>query len=1018
MIGRNLNHYTILEKLGEGGMGVVYKARDTKLERDVAIKFLPKSTVNDPTARERFKIEARAAAALNHPNIATIFAIEEVRDEMFIVMELVEGEELREVIQKQGPLEIPTVLRYAEQIAGGLKEAHSKGIVHRDIKTGNLMVTPSGQIKIMDFGLARIGAGMQLTKDQTALGTVAFMSPEQTRGETTDHRTDIWSLGVVLYVMLTGELPFRGEYEQAVSYSVVNEDPVPVSSLRGDVPDHLYAAVAKALAKEPDERYQDLDQMILVLSGRGSTTGILAEPRPDSVRPVLVKYFARYGTIVGLVAALAVIWYSIGHFFDGNMSIAVADIVNETDEKELDGLSGMFITALEQSKRLSVVSQSRMFDVLKQKNQGQVDHIDEDLAREICDWTGANALLVATIRKFDALYSIDWKVIDPKTGASLFSTKEEDYGLENIPAMIDRLSEKTRRAFDENEGDLLAGSMSMTKIMPQNPQAGLHYALGQRLMYRSKYAEARLEFRKAVEADSTFALGYYGLAFAINSQFGDDVVDPRPRKKATAMIDALPEKERFFLLALNAGNSGGPAAAKKVFDELLEKQREAGGSFSIDKEIWWALGDMAYHAGNFTDAIGFLKNVIATDPLHEQALEHLSWAYNQTGQYDLMNDAIDRLAQVDKTAAHRAMAGHYASIGEHAAALKQYESVFQLDSTHVLTLYLLVYTSLNSRQYETAVKYGHKLLAIDSTRLGFMCLADAYTFAGDLNSALNMVNAGLRRYPMRRELLNRLGKINAFGGNYAAADLLFKSMISENAAFDVKSTGLQGQALVALYRGQYGKMMNLYDRIIDMAMSIGDSSAAASITGTKLDRMYWGYRNKDKVLKNNEIGSFRGVSNTEFKSLTALLYAVAGEAEKAREAVKLVKTVYLERRVETYVHHAKGRYKKAVEGYLELNRLVPRDRSRHSYMAAQCYLALNQPDLALAEVEKAQRFFGSGHELAYPLGFYLKGKIFEKKGDPKAAVVNYERFADLWKDADEDLPDLLDAKERLAALAH
>jgi serine/threonine protein kinase len=272
MIGKTISHYKILEQLGQGGMGVIYKAEDTKLKRLVAIKFLPHQIAASAEERERLKIEAQAAAALNHPNIATIYAIEEFptlidpvtkesRDEMFIVMEFIDGEELKKkVISDQ--LSVIRVIDIAAQIAEGLKAAHAKGITHRDIKSSNIMVTESGRVKIMDFGLAKIGGKVQLTKAGTTLGTAAYMSPEQARGEVVDHRTDLFSLGVLLYEMLTGQLPFRGEQETAMLYSILKEAPEPVTNLRPDLPAVLERMVEKALQKDRNARYQRAEELI------------------------------------------------------------------------------------------------------------------------------------------------------------------------------------------------------------------------------------------------------------------------------------------------------------------------------------------------------------------------------------------------------------------------------------------------------------------------------------------------------------------------------------------------------------------------------------------------------------------------------------------------------------------------------------------------------------------------------------------------------------------------------------
>lgn len=270
MIGKDFSHYTILDHLGEGGMGIVYRARDARLNRDVAIKFLPRHIASREADRERFKIEAQAAAALSHPNIATIHAIEEADGEMFIVMELVEGHELKERTSR-GPLPLDEALRIAIQIADGLQAAHRKSIVHRDIKSGNIMLSEAGGVKIMDFGLAKVGAGTHVTKADSTVGTTAYMSPEQARGEEVDARSDLWSLGVVLYEMLTGHLPFETRYEHATIYSILNEDPKPVTQLRPDVPESVAKAVHRALEKDPSIRYQSAEELIADL--RSATMG-------------------------------------------------------------------------------------------------------------------------------------------------------------------------------------------------------------------------------------------------------------------------------------------------------------------------------------------------------------------------------------------------------------------------------------------------------------------------------------------------------------------------------------------------------------------------------------------------------------------------------------------------------------------------------------------------------------------------------------------------------------------------
>ena len=261
--GQNVLHYKILNKLGEGGMSVVYKAEDTKLKREVAIKLLPYHIASNEEERKRFLIEARAAASLNHPNIATIYSIEETSNQTFIAMEYIDGVEVKEKVVAYGKgLPLDETINIATQIADGLEAAHKKGIVHRDIKSQNIMITKDGKVKIMDFGLAKIRGSSQLTKMGTTIGTVAYMSPEQAMGKELDHRTDIWSFGVVFYEMLTGQLPFKGEYDQAIVYSIINEEPEPIVKLRDDLPLGLEGIIRKSLSKDPDVRYQNISDLL------------------------------------------------------------------------------------------------------------------------------------------------------------------------------------------------------------------------------------------------------------------------------------------------------------------------------------------------------------------------------------------------------------------------------------------------------------------------------------------------------------------------------------------------------------------------------------------------------------------------------------------------------------------------------------------------------------------------------------------------------------------------------------
>jgi serine/threonine-protein kinase len=266
MIGKTVSHYKIIEKLASGGMGVIYKAEDTNLNRVVALKFLPPHALGSEEEKTRFFHEAQATASLSHPNICTIHEISDAHEQTFIAMEYIKGESLKEKIAR-GPLKLKEVIEIGIKVSEGLNEAHKKTMIHRDIKSANIMVTENSQIKIMDFGLAKLPGRTQLTKIGSTVGTISYMSPEQARGEKVDYRSDIWSLGVVLYEMICGQLPFQGDYEPAVIYNIMNEDPKPLTALRTGVPQELEHIIHKLLAKDPENRYQHIDELPVDLKG-------------------------------------------------------------------------------------------------------------------------------------------------------------------------------------------------------------------------------------------------------------------------------------------------------------------------------------------------------------------------------------------------------------------------------------------------------------------------------------------------------------------------------------------------------------------------------------------------------------------------------------------------------------------------------------------------------------------------------------------------------------------------------
>ncbi len=694
MIGTTISHYKILEKLGEGGMGVVYKAEDVKLKRIVALKFLPQHLTKTEEEQARFLQEAQAAASLNHPNICAIYSIAEHDGQQFIDMEYVDGETLRSKLHASS-LKVSGAITYALQIGEALQEAHSKGIVHRDIKPENILVNSKNQIKVMDFGLAKLKGALKLTKTSSTVGTLAYMAPEQIQGGEVDARSDIFSFGIVLFEMITGRTPFRGEHEAAMMYSIMNEEPESLDKYLPDVSPELKHIINRALEKDPEDRYQTAHDMMIDLRRLKKETSRVvrshvmerpasevAPPPPTVVQPSTTevptvlpaakkRWLIAAGAVVAISAAVLGYFLLFERAENGErIPVAVADFVNQTNEPELDGLSGMLITSLEQSRRLTVLTRSRMFDILKLMGRDNVERIDEALGREICRRANVGALALTSIRKFDRLYTIDLKILDPSKNEYLLTAKEEGEGKAAIPGMIDRLSEKTRVGLKERTSDVQASKQKVADVTTTNIEAYQHYFQGEQLINKVKFEEAEQEFRKAVAIDTTFALAYYRLAYALewNARPGArEAID-----KATRYIDKLPEKERYLVRGESAIIREEPQQGLSIYKELLNL-------YPDEKEAIYLVGDYSFHQQDYPTAAAHLERVLSIDPAFERAYQHLCWTYTATRQFDRkMGVARQYVAKVPDEESYSLLGDAYLNQAKFDSALQVFSRALEL----------------------------------------------------------------------------------------------------------------------------------------------------------------------------------------------------------------------------------------------------------------------------------------------------------------------------------------------------
>lgn len=470
LIGTTISHYLIIDELGVGGMGVVYKGEDTKLQRTVALKFLPPELMVDWDAKARFLREAQAAALLNHPSICAVHDIQEIEDMTFIVLAFVDGVTLRHKLQN-GPLVLEEARIIAIQVAEGLQVAHNKGIIHRDIKPGNIMITEDGQAKITDFGLAKFANTADITLAGTRMGTIAYMSPEQARGDPVDHRTDIWSLGVVFYEMLAGDRPFKARHDEAILHFILNENPVQLSTIRANVPRELEWIVNKALAKNPQERYQNAGQILVDLRMALSVVRAASDIEiPLSAKP--------------------------------KPSIAVLPFTNMSgdpnDEYFSDGLSEDLINALSQIQDLRVVARTSAFSF-----KGKDTEISE-IGRRL----RVETVLEGSVRKIGDLLRITTQLVNASTGYHLWSGRY-DRSLEDIFAVQDEIS---MAIANELKVSLFDKKIITAARHTGNLKAYELYLKGRYVYERNEFQKALGYFNDALHEDPSYALPYVGIA--------------------------------------------------------------------------------------------------------------------------------------------------------------------------------------------------------------------------------------------------------------------------------------------------------------------------------------------------------------------------------------------------------------------------------------------------------------------------------------------------------------------------
>lgn len=588
MEGSTISYYQILEQLGSGGMGVVYKAQDTRLDRIVALKFLPHHLSLDEEAKLRFTREAKTASALDHPNICTIFEIGEHEGQTFIAMAYYEGETLKDRIER-GPLRIEEAIDYTMQMAEGLTQSHEKGIVHRDVKPANVLVTSQGRVKLLDFGLAKAIEQTQLTKEGATPGTIAYMSPEQARGETIDCRTDLWALGAVFYEMLTGERPFRGVYDQAIIYGILNEDPLPISRLRSDAPEALEQIVVKLLEKNPQQRYQsagDLLNDLAALTQTGSSGS--AHARVTTEDPVSVN-------------AIAVLPFET--------------LGRSESSPFTEGIHGDILTRLSNISGLRVISRTSVRQYIK------TEKTIPDIGREL----GAKWVLEGDVQEAGALVRVNARLVEAEDDHQVWAQDyQEELTAENIFLIQGEVTKRIVRALEIQLTP--EEKQRIEKVPTENLVAYRLYVQGRVFLNeRTEQGMRRAAdyFQQAIEEDSSYALACVGRADALTLLYDYeyettvDVLSLAEEAIQQALtIDPMLAEAYASLGLFHSASHNGPESIRE-----LKRAVELQPSYA-DAHNWLSFVHMLL--GHPKEAVDCAKRAIELDPLSPETVSNVT----------------------------------------------------------------------------------------------------------------------------------------------------------------------------------------------------------------------------------------------------------------------------------------------------------------------------------------------------------------------------------------------------------
>jgi serine/threonine protein kinase/Tfp pilus assembly protein PilF len=996
--------YQIIEELGKGGMGRVYKVFDTEIKEKIALKLLKPEIGIDEEIIERFRNELKLARKISQRNVCRMHDLNREGGAYYITMEYVVGEDLKRLIRKVGQMSTGKTISIARQGCEGLAEAHSLGIVHRDLKPQNIMMDEAGNAKIMDFGIARSLKVKGITGAGVMIGTPEYMSPEQVEGKEVDQRSDIYSLGIILYEMVTGRVPFEGDTPFTIGVKQKSEIPKNPKELNAQIPEDLSRLILRCLEKDKEKRYQTTADIVSDLAkieqGLPTTERIVPERKPFTSREITVKFSLKklvvpLSAVIVLAAAAVILWKFIPHkkapaaAAKIENSIAVISFKNETGDPAYDYLQkaipNLLITNLENTGLFYVATWERMQDILKQMGVKAAPIIDSDLGFELCRREGIKAIAIGSFTKAGNIFSTDVKVLDAETKSILKSANVKGTGVDSIlDSQIDALSREMSLGLGIDKAKVEAAPLKVKDITTPSLEAYDYFLKGKAAYNLVDWEEAKKNLTKALEIDPDFAMAYFYLAWA-NSNTGDIKAQSEMIEKAMALSSKTSQKDRLYIEASYA------LFIQQDLDKHGALLRELVRKYPDEKWAFHLLGDyLMLYREDYAGAVSQYEKWHLLDPQNPNAMSHIIGASYLMGDFQKAADYVKRHDAVAPPDPYNlGLQGMmYALMGQSDKSLTKFREALGIQPDFNYTYMWLSMTYAAREELEESLKWANEYVSRASSA-GLK--SDAYCRRGCLQSWL--------------------GRFREARADFDRADKLAEA--AEN--WMIKASALEGKGSVYLACGEFELSRASFED--ELKILVGRLRA-----WLPYNKAYMAWRLGVLAVEQGRAD----LAKSKISEIQAIWPVIEGK-DKDRAMV-------LHDLLQGEALLAQG----DLDGALAAGQKACDPRSpfwKHGYrywgffnehtsyyMDLTARVLAKKGDVARA-ISEYERLFKIPltYKSAYfmhPLHHYRLGLLYEKAGvAAKAkAKAQYERFLDLWKDADPGRPEVEDARKRLAAL--